>query len=120
MPAVTPPPPSPPVGKATLTASASPSSKSVKVGKSATFSVTVRNTGNAAAAGAKVCASVSSRVTLKKKCVTIGALAAGTSKKVSFSAKPTKKAKGHAYKVTFKATATGVASKTAGATVKVR
>jgi len=52
--------------------------------------------------------------------VTVGALAGGASKKASFTAKGTKKAKGHTYKVTFKATATGLSSKSASAKVSVR
>jgi len=111
----------PPVKKpAALSVSVSPSSKAAKVGKAATFSVKVGNAGEVAASGVKVCASVSSRVTIARKCVTVGALAGGASKKASFSAKGTKKAKGHTYKVTFKATATGLSSKSASAKVSVR
>jgi len=105
---------------AALAVTASPKSKTVKVGKAATFSVKVANTGGTAASGVKVCAAVSSRVTVAKRCVTVGALAAGASKKASFTAKGTKKAKGHAYKVTFTATAAGLPSKTASAKVSVR
>jgi hypothetical protein len=109
-----------PKGKAALSLSASPAAKTVKVGKAAAFSVKVGNTGETAAAGVKVCATASSRVTVARKCVTVGALAPGASKKASFSVKGTRKARGHAYKVTFKATGTGLGSKSASAKVSVR
>jgi CARDB len=111
------PPPAP-----DLALSVKPASKSVKQGKSATFTATVRNTGDANATGVKVCLKAPKKaVKPAKKCVNVGMLAAGAMEKPKFKVKAKKNAKPKAYTLKFKATgAGGPANDTATLKVKRR
>jgi hypothetical protein len=109
------PPPAP-----DLALSVKPARKSVKQGKSATFTATVRNTGDANATGVKVCMKAPKKaVKPAKKCVNVGMLAAGAMEKPKFKVKAKKNAKPKAYKLRFKATGTGGPA-TDTATLKVK
>jgi uncharacterized repeat protein (TIGR01451 family) len=91
-----------PVKPAALALSAKPAKASVKAGKSASFTVTVKNTGGSAATRVKVCASVP-KALKASKCATVSSIAAGASKKLTFTVKASKKAHG-TYAVKFTAT----------------
>lgn len=93
----------------------------LKHGKSATLSVKV-TASSRTVTGLKVCASVpkKSRKTIKVTgCARVPTLPAGTSSKVAFKVRTTRKAKGR-HPVSVVASAAGVSSKSAKATVKVR
>jgi PKD repeat protein/regulation of enolase protein 1 (concanavalin A-like superfamily) len=95
-------------GEPELALSVKPASKSVKQGKSATFTATVRNTGDANATGVKVCMKAPKKaVKPAKKCVNVGMLAAGAMEKPKFKVKAKRNAKPKAYTLKFKATGTG-------------
>jgi hypothetical protein len=71
--------------------------RKVKRGKAAKVAVTVKNTGNAAATGAKLCLKVPGKakkgVKARPACRKIGKLAAGKTRKAGFKLKTTRKAK---------------------------
>lgn len=118
--------PDPPGGGPTTTAKlgavkVSLKPKSVKHGKKATATVKVTNSGSAAAKGVKLCLTVSKKVAKGAKCFSIGTLAAGKSVTKKFSITVGKKVKrGKKVSLSFKASATGISSKTAKASVKVK
>jgi len=92
---------------------------SVKAGKTATFTVKLKNTGDAASKKVKVC--VSGAKGLKASaCSTVSTLAAGASKSVKLKVKTAKRNKGHTYSLKFKATSSGLDTKSATAKLKVR
>jgi len=92
---------------------------SVKAGKTATFTVKLKNAGDAASKKVKVC--VSGAKGLKASaCATVNALAAGASKSVKLKVKTARKNKGHTYSLKFKATSSGLDTKSATAKLKVR
>ena len=73
-----------------------PKAAKVKRGKSVTLVTTVKNTGNAAATGVKVCATVAKKFESRLKvpaCVKPGTVNAGASVKVKLKVKAAKKAK---------------------------
>jgi uncharacterized repeat protein (TIGR01451 family) len=111
-------PPAPP--KAVLKASVKPGSATAKVGKGAAFTVTVKNTGDADATGAKVCAKPPKGISTNPKCKTLGTIASGDSGKAKFTVKSSKKTKPKSYKVKFTAKATDVKSASTTATLKVK
>ena len=99
--------------------SASVGAVSVKAGKTATFTVKLKNTGDGASKKVKVC--VSGAKGLKASaCATASALAAGASKSVKLKVKTARKNKGHTYSLKFKATSSGLDTKSATAKLKVR
>lgn len=117
---VTPPPPPP--GKAKLgNLKIKPKNKAVKRGKKVVFKVKVKNAGNAAATGVKVCVKAPKKLVKVKKCAKVGKLAAGKARTVKFKVKVKKKArKGKKAVLKFKATAKGVKAKNGKAKVKVK
>jgi Domain of unknown function DUF11 len=94
-------------GAPDLALSVRPANKSVKQGKSATFTGTVRNTGDANASGVRVCVKAPKKVVKVKQCVNVGALAAGDSEQAKFKAKVKGNAKPKTYTLRFRATAGG-------------
>lgn len=109
------PPPAP-----DLALSVKPRSAKVKQGKSATFTATVRNTGDADATGVKVCMTAPKKaVKPKKKCVNVGMLAAGAMEKPKFRVKAKGNAKPKSYTLRFKATGSG-GPDNATATLKIK
>lgn len=115
---VTPPPP----GKPKLgNLKVKPKNKAVKRGKKAVFKVTVKNVGNAAAGGVKVCVKAPKKLIKVKKCAKVGKLAAKKARTVKFKVTVKKKArKGKKAVLKFKATAKSTAAKNAKAKVKVK
>ena len=88
-----------------LKISIKPKSKKLKKGKNVTATVTVNNNGEGDASGVKVCASGPKKKVKVGKCVNVGTVPAGGSKKakIKITVQKGKKAKGSA-KVTFKTT----------------
>ena len=98
-----------------------PKSKKVRRGKKVTFTVKVRNTGDAAAKKLKVCVKGPKKLVKLPKCRKPGKLAAGKSKTVKFKVKVKNRAKkGRKAKITFTAYAKGAKKKSGKATVKIR
>jgi len=92
---------------------------SVKAGKAATFTAKLKNTGDAASGKVKVC--VAGVKGLKAKaCATVSSLKAGASKSLKLKVKTAKKNKRHTYSLKFKATSSGLDTKSATAKLKVR
>jgi hypothetical protein len=99
----------------------SPKNKAVKRGKKATITVKLKNTGNAAASGAKVCVTAPKKLVKVKKCVSLGQIAAGKAKTAKFKVTVKKKArKGKKAVLTFKASSKNAGHKSAKAKVKVK
>jgi hypothetical protein len=91
----------------------------VKAGKTATFTVKLKNAGTAASNKVKVC--VSGAKGLKANaCATAAALKVGASKSLTLKVKTSKKNKGHTYSLKFKATSSGLDTQSATAKLKVR
>jgi uncharacterized repeat protein (TIGR01451 family) len=112
----------PPTGKAKLGAlKIQPKTKAVKRGKKATVTVKVKNTGNGAAKGVKVCVTAPKKLVQVKKCVNLGQVAAGKTKNAKFKVTVKKKAKkGKKAVLKFKATSSNAGNKSGKATVKVK
>ncbi len=109
------PPPAP-----ELALSVMPRSKTVKQGNGATFTATVRNTGDADATGVKVCMKAPRKaVKPSMKCTNVGMLAAGELEKPRFVVKAKRDAKPRSYTLRFTATGTG-GPDNATATLKVK
>jgi len=102
--------------------SVKPVSKSVKAGKKTTFTAKIKNVGDGAASGVKICVSAAPKKLVSvKKCQTVGNLAAGKTATAKFKVTVKKKAKkGKKATLKFKATGTDLAPKTATAKVKVK
>jgi hypothetical protein len=97
-----------------------PKNKKVKRGKQATITVKVKNVGNAAASGVKICVNAPKKLVKVKKCVTKAKLAAGATATARFKVKVVKKAKkGKKATLKFKATGKGIAAKNAKAIIKI-
>lgn len=93
----------------------------VKRGKKGKVTVTVVNTGDAAAKGVKICASGPKRFVKVPKCKKVGSLKAGAVASRALKLKVKKRArKGKKLALKLKATANGLGSKTARANVRVR
>jgi hypothetical protein len=98
-----------------------PKNKGVKRGKKVTITVKVKNTGDAAAAGAKVCVTAPKKLVQVKKCVSLGQIAAGKTKTAKFKVKVKKKAKkGKKAVLKFKATTSNAGAKSGKATIKIK
>jgi hypothetical protein len=98
-----------------------PKNKAVKRGKKATITVKVKNTGDAAAKGAKVCVTAPKKLVQVKKCVSLGQVAAGKTKTAKFKVTVKKKAKkGKKAVLKFKATTSNAGSKSGKATIKTK
>jgi CARDB len=109
-----------PPGAPELALSVSPRSKTVKQGKGATFTATVRNTGDADATGVKVCMKAPRKaVKPSMKCTNVGTLAAGELEKPRFAVRAKRNAKPRSYTLRFRATGTGGPDNTT-ATLKVK
>lgn len=99
---------------------AKPKSKKVKRGKAVVITTKVKNVGDAAASGVKVCVKAPKKLVKVKKCVTRGNLPAGATATMKFKVKVKPKARKKAnVKLTFKATGKGLAAKTARTTIRV-
>ena len=109
-----------PATSAQLTLKVRPAAKKVKRGKKTKLKVTVRNTGDAAATGVKLCFRGKAKiVNPKKKCVSFGNIAATGAKAKMVKAGLSKKAKrGKKYPLRFKLNAANAPAKKA--TVKLR
>jgi uncharacterized repeat protein (TIGR01451 family) len=90
-----------------LALSVRPANETVKQGKRATFTGTIRNTGDADASGVKVCVKAPKKAIKVKKCVNVGGLAAGDSEKARFNAEAKRSAKPKTYTLRFKTTVSG-------------
>ncbi|MBN8870458.1 MAG: hypothetical protein J0H66_11305 [Solirubrobacterales bacterium] len=100
-----------------LSISVSPKSKAVKAGKSAVLKVMVKNSGDGAASGARICAKVPRKKAQTPKCFKVS-VPAHKSLTRKFRIKVKKKASG-SFKATFKVTTPGFPPKAAKATIKV-
>ncbi|MBN8866734.1 MAG: hypothetical protein J0H98_04210 [Solirubrobacterales bacterium] len=91
-----------------------PKAKKLRAGKTQTIKVAVKSIGNVSAKKAKVCVKAPKKLVKVKRCAKLGGLAAGATRIATFKAKLTRKAKvGRKVKLTFTATAQGVAKRTA-------
>ena len=98
-----------------------PKNKAVKRGKKTTVTVKLKNVGDAAATGAKVCVTAPKKLVQVKKCVTLGQIAAGKTKTAKFKVKVKKKAKkGKKAVLKFKATTSNAGSKSGKSTIKIK
>ena len=92
---------------------------SVKAGKTASFTAKLKNTGDGASKKVKVC--VAGAKGLKASaCATVSSLAAGASKSLKLKVKTTKRNRRHTYSLKFKATSSGLLTKSVTAKLKVR
>ncbi|MEX1220245.1 MAG: hypothetical protein WEB05_07640 [Solirubrobacterales bacterium] len=71
------------------------------------FKVTVRNLGETAASGTRVCATAPRRAVRGVRCIALGRIGPGTSKKAAFRLSLSRSAPRSAYKVTFRMSASG-------------
>jgi hypothetical protein len=114
---VTPPDKKPKLGNLQI----APKNKAVKRGKKATITVKLKNSGDAAATGAKVCVTAPKKLVQVKKCVSLGQIAAGKTKTAKFKVKVKKKAKkGKKAVLKFKATTSNAGAKSGKATIKIK
>lgn len=95
-----------------------PKVKAVKRGKKTVIRVRVRNAGNAAAKGVRVCVTAPKRLVKVKKCVRVGAVAAKKTKVARFRVKAKRK-KGKAV-LKFKATSKNAGKKAGKATIRIK
>jgi hypothetical protein len=106
-------------GSPRLELKVSPKSKSTA--KSAKFTATVSNTGDAAATDARICLKAPKKAIKGSTCQDIGQLAAGANDTAQFKVKVKKKAKdGKSYKLKFNAAAAGATATPVTTTVKVK
>ncbi|MBN8870980.1 MAG: hypothetical protein J0H66_13960 [Solirubrobacterales bacterium] len=99
-----------------------PKAKKVRAGKAQRVKVKVTNVGDGTARNVKVCVKAPKKlVKVKKKCVKLGSVAAGRTKTATFRVKLTRKAKiGKKVKLTFSATAHGIAKRSGKAVLTRR
>ncbi len=98
-----------------------PKAKAVKRGKKATVTVKVRNAGDAAARGVRVCVTAPKKLVKVKKCVNLGQIAAGKTKNAKFKVTVQKKAKkGKKAVLKFRATSGNAGNKAGKSTVRIR
>jgi hypothetical protein len=98
-----------------------PKNKAIKRGKKATVTVKLKNIGDAAVTGAKVCVTAPKKLVQVKKCVSLGQIAAGKTKTAKFKVKVKKKAKkGKKAVLKFKATTSNAGKKSGKATIKTK
>lgn len=71
------------------------------------YRITVRNLGKSAASKARICAKAPSRAVRGSRCVRLGTIASGKSKRASFRLKLKRNAPRSAYRVTFRVRASG-------------
>jgi len=71
------------------------------------YRITVRNLGKSAASKARICAKAPSRAVLGSRCVRLGTIASGKSKRASFRLRLKRNAPRSAYRVTFRVRASG-------------
>lgn len=95
-----------------------PKSKVLKRGKSVVVKVNVKNAGDAAATGVKVCVTAPKKRVQVKKCLNAGRVAAGANKVLKFKVKA-KRQKGKAV-LTFKATSSNAGKKNGKATLRIK
>jgi hypothetical protein len=95
-----------------------PKQKTVKRGKKAVVKVTVKNSGDAAATGVKVCVKAPKKLVKVKRCVSLGQVAAGKAKTAKFSVKAKRK-KGKAV-LKFTATSSNAGKKAGKAKVRIK
>jgi plastocyanin/glucose/arabinose dehydrogenase len=109
-------------GEPELRLGVSPSRDRVRVGQTAAFTATVRNTGDGSASNLRVCvkAPKSKLRVVGKECVRSGTLDPGERMTPRFRLKPKRSARGDSVRVTFTATAAGLGMERDTATVKVK
>jgi plastocyanin len=109
-------------GEPDLRLQVSPSRDRVRVGQTAAFTATVRNTGDGSASNLRVCvkAPKSKLRVVGKECVRSGVLDPGERMTPRFRLKPKRSARGKSVRVTFTATAAGLGMERDTATVKVK
>ncbi len=98
-----------------------PKARAVKRGKKAVIKATIKNVGKARATGVKICVTAPKRFVKVKKCMKIGALAAGKSATKKFKVTVKKKAKKRKKAVLrFKATGKGLGAKNGRSVIRIR
>jgi hypothetical protein len=109
-------------GEPDLRLAVTPGRDRVRVGQTAAFTATVRNTGDGPAASLRVCvrAPKSKLRVVGKECVRSGALDPGERMTPRFRLKPQRSARGKSVNVTFTATAAGLGTERDRTTVSVR
>jgi hypothetical protein len=109
-------------GEPALSLNVKPKRASAKVGKTAKFTATARNTGDGAASQVKVCAKAPKKKVkiVGRRCATADELAADERMAPKFKLRPTRKARGRKVTIKFTATAAGLPVERAQATLKVR
>jgi uncharacterized repeat protein (TIGR01451 family) len=108
--------PPPPAAKVAVS---KPKAVAIKRGKSGTVRVTVRNTGGQTASGVRVCGTIPSKIARAPKCVSVGTIAAGSSKAASLRLTVSKRARGKGtLKVSVSSSNAGKASTSTTVTVR--
>lgn len=95
-----------------------PKSKVLKRGKSVVVKVSVKNAGDAAATGVKVCVTAPKKRVQVKKCLSAGQVTAGGTKVLKFKVKA-KRQRGKAV-LKFKATSSNAGNKSGKATLRIK
>lgn len=98
-----------------------PKNKAVKRGKRVVLRAKVRNVGKARATGVRICVNAPKRFVKVKKCVRVGALAAGRTVTKKFVVTVKKRARrGKKVALKFKVTGKGAAAKAGRAVIRIR
>ncbi len=104
-----------------LSLKAKPKTRKVRRGKKAKLKVMVSNGGSFAARSVKLCLNAGKKLKPKKKCVKLGTVAAGKSKRRTFRIGPKSKAKkGKKFPVRFRLTAANAPARKAMVKLKVK
>lgn len=110
----------PATGSPNLTLSVTPKKRKVKAGKKAEFTVKVKNSGDAAASGVKVCLKPSGPVIVKgSSCRTLGSVMAGATQTRRFKVR-LKKSKKKSAKISFSLSASNTTGSSIGTRLLIR
>jgi hypothetical protein len=105
---------------AALSIQPKPRPVTIKRGKSGTVRVTVRNTGEVAASGVKVCGTIARKISKAPRCITLGSIAGGASKTASLKLTVSRRAKKGAGNLAVKVTGGGGLKASTSVRVTVR
>jgi hypothetical protein len=105
---------------AALSIQPKPKPVTIRRGKSGVVRVTVRNTGEVAASGVKVCGTIARKISKAPRCVTLGSIAGGASKTASLKLTVSKRAKKGSGNLAVKVTGGGGLKASTSVRISVR
>ncbi|MCB0870927.1 MAG: hypothetical protein KDB52_08860 [Solirubrobacterales bacterium] len=111
----------PPLGEPNLSLSVNPKKRKVKAGRKATFTVKVKNSGEAPAKGVKLCLKLNGPATTKgKRCRTLGVVMTGATQTRRFTVKAAKGKKKKSASVKFELQASNATRSSSAAKLLIR